>query len=214
MKIYRYLAALCCLFVLPLLLTNFVAGSDTKKKIKNDVCSASNPASICAAANNCGSASSPCSIDIKHDQGAYATATPIIPDAKSNKAFCIKVGTSVTFMSSSKNTGFVIDFGSSDPFDHEGAIMGGADRPSPLPPSIRAATPIPLARALPGLSTACAEMPTLNSSCPPTSHLSQTTVARLKTSNKLSRHSETFLRGVRTKDCDTARSGVESRRAT
>ncbi len=32
-------------------------------------------------------------------------------------------------MSSSKNTGFVIDFGSSDPFDHEGAIMGGADRP-------------------------------------------------------------------------------------
>ena len=32
-------------------------------------------------------------------------------------------------MSSSKNTGFVIDFGGSDPFDHEGAIMGGADRP-------------------------------------------------------------------------------------
>ena len=129
MKIYRYLAALCCLFVLPLLLTNFVSGSDTKKKIKGDVCSASNPASICAAANSCGSASSPCSIDIKRDQGSYATATPNIPDAKSNKAFCIKVGTSVTFMSSSKNTGFVIDFGSSDPFDHEGAIMGGADRP-------------------------------------------------------------------------------------
>jgi plastocyanin len=58
-----------------------------------------------------------------------ATATPSIPDAKSNKAFCIKVGTTVTFMSSSKNTGFVIDFGSSDPFDREGAIMGGADRP-------------------------------------------------------------------------------------
>src|SRR4029077_5437831 len=128
MKIYRYLAVLCCLFVLPLLFTNFIVGKDTKKKVKGDVCSASNPASICAAANTCGSASSPCSIDIRRSQGSYATAKPSIPDAKENKAFCIKVGTSVTFMSGSKNTGFVIDFGSSDPFDHEGAIMGGAHR--------------------------------------------------------------------------------------
>ena len=87
MTIHRYLAVLCCLFAIPLLLTNLVAGGDTKKKVKNDVCSASNPASICAAANSCGSPSSPCSIDIKRDQGSYATATPNIPDAKSNKAF-------------------------------------------------------------------------------------------------------------------------------
>jgi hypothetical protein len=129
MKIHRYLAVLCCLFLLPLLFTSFIVGKDTKKKVKGDVCSASNPASVCAAANTCGSASSPCSIDIKRSQGSYATAKPSIPDAKENKPFCIKVGTSITFMSSSKNTGFVIDFGSSDPFDHEGAIMGGADRP-------------------------------------------------------------------------------------
>jgi plastocyanin len=129
MKSYRYLAIFCCLFVLPILLTGFLDGKDTKKKLKNDVCSASNPASICAAANTCGSASSPCSIDIKRSGGSSATATSSIPDAKSNKAFCIKVGTTVNFMSSSKNTGFVIDFGSTDPFDHEGAIMGGADRP-------------------------------------------------------------------------------------
>jgi hypothetical protein len=129
MKICRYLAVLSCLFVLPLLLTSFIVGKDTKKKVKNDVCSVSNPASICSTANTCGSASSPCSIDIKRSQGTYATATPSIPDAKSNKAFCIKVGTNVIFTSSSKNTGFVIDFGSADPFDHEGAIMGGADRP-------------------------------------------------------------------------------------
>jgi len=32
-------------------------------------------------------------------------------------------------MTSSKNTGFVIDFGSTDPFNHSGAIIGGADRP-------------------------------------------------------------------------------------
>jgi plastocyanin len=129
MKIQRCLAALICLFILPLLLTSFIVGKDAQKKIKGDVCSASNPASICAPANTCGSASSPCSIDIRRSGSSYATATPSIPDAKSNKAFCIKVGTEVTFMSSSKRTGFVVDFGSNDPFDHEGTILGGADRP-------------------------------------------------------------------------------------
>jgi plastocyanin len=129
MKVSRYLVAVCSIFVLPVLLTSYIAGKDTKKKIKNDVCSASNPASICAAANTCGSPSSPCVIDIRRSQGTYATATPNIPDAKSNKAFCIKVGTTVTFSTSSKNTGFVIDFDTANPFDHDGAILGGADRP-------------------------------------------------------------------------------------
>jgi plastocyanin len=129
MKFYRYLAVLLCLFVLPFFLASLIIGKDTKKKIKGDICSTSNPAGICAAANTCGSASSPCSINIKRSGGTNATATPSIPDAKSNKAFCIKAGTTVTFMSSSKNTGFVIDFGSANPFDHEGAIIGGADRP-------------------------------------------------------------------------------------
>jgi plastocyanin len=129
MKIYRYLAALSCLFVLPLVISNFTVGKDTKKKIKNDVCSASNPASICAEANTCGSATSPCSIDIRRSQGTSATATPSITGAKSNKAFCIKTGTTVTFTGGSKNTGFVIDFGDANPFDHDGAIIGGADRP-------------------------------------------------------------------------------------
>ena len=137
-----------------------------KKKVKNDVCSASNPASICAAANTCGS-DSPCSIDIKRSQGSYATATPSIPDAKSNKAFCIKVGTTVTFTSSSKNTGFVIDFGSSDPFDHEGAIMGGADRPITFTAKHPGVT-TPLALAPPAPSTACAARATRSSLFPPT----------------------------------------------
>jgi len=55
---------------------------------------------------------------------------PNIPDAKSNQAFCIKVGTTVTFMSGSKNTGFVVDFGTANRFDHDGSIIGGADRPT------------------------------------------------------------------------------------
>ena len=129
MKVYRYLTAVGCLFALPVLLTSFIAGEGTNKKIKNDVCSASNPTSICAVTNTCGSASSPCTIDIRRSQGTYATATPNIPDAKSNKPFCIKVGTAVTFSTTSKNTGFVIDFDKANPFDHEGSIIGGADRP-------------------------------------------------------------------------------------
>jgi plastocyanin len=126
MKIYRNLVVLCCLFVLPLLLTSLIAGKDTKKKIKGDVCSASNPA-ICAAANTCGSASTSCNIQIRRN-GNSAKATPSFPDAKSNKAFCIKVGTTVIFESDSRNTGFVIDFGSENPFDHDGSIIGGSDR--------------------------------------------------------------------------------------
>ena len=129
MKVYRYLAAGCCLFVLPLLGTSFIMSQETKNKVKNDVCSASNPASICVEANTCGSVSSPCTIDIRRSGNNYATAKPSIPDAKTNKAFCIKVGTTVTFSTSSKRVGFIIDFGKDNPFDHEGSISGGADRP-------------------------------------------------------------------------------------
>ena len=121
------LALLSSLFVFPLLLNFYVTGKDTKKKIKNDVCS--NPASVCSAENTCGSAASPCSVDIRRSSGSSASATAVIAGAKPNTAFCIKTGTTVTFSSSSKDTGFVLDFGNSNPFDHQGAIIGGADRP-------------------------------------------------------------------------------------
>jgi hypothetical protein len=129
MKVYRYLATLSFLIVLPLLVTSFIAGQDSKKKVKNGVCSSSNPSSICAEPNTCGSLSSPCTIDVRRSGSNYATTKPSIPDAKTNKPFCVKVGTTVTFSTSSKNTGFVIDFGKDNPFDHEGSIIGGADRP-------------------------------------------------------------------------------------
>jgi hypothetical protein len=129
MKVYRYLATLSFLIVLPLLVTSFIVGQDSKKKVKNGVCSSSNPSSICTEPNTCGSTSSPCTIDIRRSGMNYATAKPSIPDAKANKPFCVKVGTTVTFSTSSKNTGFVIDFGKDNPFDHDGSIIGGADRP-------------------------------------------------------------------------------------
>ena len=129
MKVNRYPAPIFCLVVPTLILTSFILSQESKKTIKNDVCSASNAESICTGANTCGSVSSACTIDIRRSGGSYATAKPSFPDAKANKPFCIKVGTTVTFSTSSKNTGFVIDFGKENPFDHEGSIVGGADRP-------------------------------------------------------------------------------------
>jgi len=76
MKTYRVLAVLTSLFVLPIFLNFYVIGKDTKKKVKNDVCSASNPASICAAEITCGSASSPCSVDIRRSEGSSAKRHP------------------------------------------------------------------------------------------------------------------------------------------
>jgi len=125
MKSVSSLIAVSILLLLPLVITALAAG-DKKSKFS---CSESNPQSICRAATACGSVSTPCKIDIKRSGSTDATATPDIPDAKGNTPFCLKVGTSVTFYSSSKNTGFVIDFGPNSPFDNEGAIMGGADRP-------------------------------------------------------------------------------------
>ena len=58
-----------------------------------------------------------------------ATATPGFPKAKGNSLFCVKEGTTVTFQSSSKGTGFIVDFGPSSPFDPPDAIIGGAQKP-------------------------------------------------------------------------------------
>jgi hypothetical protein len=44
---------------------------------------------------------------------------------KSNKPFCIKAGTSVTFFSSAKDTGFIVDFGPNSPFDTQCGSSGG-----------------------------------------------------------------------------------------
>jgi hypothetical protein len=90
------------------------------------VCSESDPQGMCSASTTCGSASAPCMVDIKRTASA-ASVTPGIPGAKDNVPFCVKVGTKVTFKSSSKNVGFVLDFGPSSPFG-QGTIIGGSDR--------------------------------------------------------------------------------------
>jgi len=120
----RSVVSLAAAVLFPLFITVVFATNDQKFS-----CSESNPQSICSAATTCGSPTTPCKLDIKRGATNTATATPEIPDAKGNKPFCVKVGTSITFYTSSKDTGFVIDFGSNSPFDPGGTIMGGADRP-------------------------------------------------------------------------------------
>jgi plastocyanin len=54
---------------------------------------------------------------------------PGLPGAKNNQFFCVKAGTKITWMSSSKNTGFSIAFGTDSPFDPDDPIFGGGAKP-------------------------------------------------------------------------------------
>jgi len=91
------------------------------------VCDEADPASMCNAANTCGSASAPCTIDI-NKAGSTSNVKPGIPNAKNNQFFCIKKGTTVVWMTSNKNTGFMISFGTDSPFDPDDPIIGGANK--------------------------------------------------------------------------------------
>lgn len=134
MKTQRGVAIWCSLLVFAV---SAVAGYLSAREMNNEnnknnkyVCSESNPGSMCNAATTCGSTTSACNVGVKRSGGNSASATPNIPNAKGNAPFCLKVGTTVTWQSSSKNTGFVLDFGPSSPFDvPDGTIIGGADRP-------------------------------------------------------------------------------------
>ena len=125
MKMHRFMVR-CSLLLLPvLLLASFAAADDKKKDMSMDACSNPNPASLCTADNTCGSASTPCMVDIKRTSYS-SSATPSIPGAKGNDLFCVKTGTTVTWQSTTKNTGFLVDPGQSSPFDPPGTFMGGS----------------------------------------------------------------------------------------
>jgi hypothetical protein len=126
MTIQRSFAIWCSVLLLPLLLPNYAA-AQKKQSGSKYVCSEPNPQTMCNASNTCGSSSTPCNVEVKRTAKS-ASATPSIPNAKGNKPFCVTTGTTMTWQSSSKNTGFVVDFGPSSPFDPAGAIIGGSDR--------------------------------------------------------------------------------------
>jgi hypothetical protein len=113
--------------VLLLVLLTGMGSAQEKGHNRQSVCSAPHPESICSTSNTCGSSSTPCTVDVKRT-AASAASIASVADAKANTAFCVKSGTKVTWQSLSKETGFVIDFGSSSPFEPSGAILGGYDR--------------------------------------------------------------------------------------
>ena len=102
------------------------ATAQAQKKSKY-VCDEAQPESLCNAANTCGSASSPCTIDITRS-GTSSNVRPGISNAENNQLFCIKAGTTVVWMSSNKNNGFMVSFGTDSPFDPDTPIMGGGKK--------------------------------------------------------------------------------------
>jgi plastocyanin len=133
MKVQHRGAIFCgSLLFVTTLMAGFLVANAQQSKNNKYICSETKPGSMCTAATTCGSASSACVVDIKRKGGSSASSTPDIPNAKDNAPFCVKVGTTVTWQSASKNTGFVLDFGDSSPFETPntpGTIIGGADRP-------------------------------------------------------------------------------------
>jgi plastocyanin len=107
---------------IPLICTTALA----QKKSKY-VCDEPQPAALCTPKNICGSASAPCTADITKS-GNSSNVKPGILDAKNNQFFCIKAGTTVVWMTSSKNTGFVIFFGADSPFVPDDPITGGGNK--------------------------------------------------------------------------------------
>ena len=128
MNTARKLSISCSLLLVPLLLGGYFAAKGAREDDKNSVCSAANPQSVCSARTTCGSRSTPCVVNVK--RGSHSpSATPSIPEAKGNAPFCVKAGTTITWQSSSKSTGFILDFGENTPFESKTTITGGSKRP-------------------------------------------------------------------------------------
>jgi len=125
MKIQHHTAVSLSLVLLLFLLASTASAQSKKGKY---VCDEPNPQSLCTEANTC-SASGSCTVDIKRQGMSSATATPGFPKAKGNSLFCVKEGTTVTFQTSAKGTGFIVDFGPTSPFDPSDTIIGGAQKP-------------------------------------------------------------------------------------
>jgi hypothetical protein len=118
-----------CGLLISVLVASFLVANAQNKRDTKYVCTEGSPASVCNVSNRCGSNSEPCVVDLRRKGGTSATVTPATSNAKANTPFCVKVGTTVTWRSSAKNTGFILDFGPASPFDTDGAIIGGSDRP-------------------------------------------------------------------------------------
>jgi hypothetical protein len=80
MRVQHRVAIWCgSLLFLGMLMAGFLAANAQKGKNNKYICSETNPGSMCTAATTCGSASSPCVVNIKRRGGTSATSTPDIP---------------------------------------------------------------------------------------------------------------------------------------
>ena len=126
MKIKQQSTIWNALFLLSFVILLSCSTAQAQKKSKY-VCDETQPENMCSAANTCGSASSPCTIDITRSASS-ANVKPGIPNAKNNQFFCVKAGTTVVWMSSNKNNGFMVSFGTDSPFDPDDPIIGGGKK--------------------------------------------------------------------------------------
>ena len=126
MKIQRQFNMWSALLLLSCIVQLNCATAQAQKQSKY-LCDEKQPESMCNAANTCGSVSSPCTIDITRSASS-ANVKPGIRNARNNQFFCIKAGTTVVWMSSNKNNGFMVSFGTDSPFDPDNPIMGGGKK--------------------------------------------------------------------------------------
>src|SRR5215831_3886968 len=126
MRIHRCCAISFTSLWLPLVMLMALATAQAQKGSKY-ACSEPDPASLCTAANTCGSTSIPCSVDVKRTANA-ASATPSIAGAKGNSTFCVASGTTVVWKSDTKHQGFIVDMGPTSPFDPPDDIVGGSNK--------------------------------------------------------------------------------------
>ncbi len=126
MTIQRQFNSWSALLLLSFIVLLSSATAQAQKKSKY-VCDEEQPESMCNAANTCGSPSSVCTIDITRGADS-ANVKPGVPNAKNNQLFCIKAGTTVVWMSSNKNNGFMVSFGTDSPFDPDDPIRGGGKK--------------------------------------------------------------------------------------
>jgi hypothetical protein len=114
--------------VLLLVLTGYTVAKD--KKSKTAYCSNPHPEQLCTAVNTCGANGSPCLLEVKRvGGGTEASVTPNIANFPKDSVLCIQTDANVTWQGAGKNTGVMVDFGNSSPFEPSGTIMGGSDRP-------------------------------------------------------------------------------------
>jgi hypothetical protein len=128
MKLKPFRVIVCCLLVL---LLSAVTGHMMAKtnKAKPSICSNPHPEQLCTAKNTCGT-NGPCLLEVNRVvSGNGVSVKPNIEDFPKDAVLCIQAGASVTWQGAGKNTGVMVDFGNTSPFDPSGTIMAGSDRP-------------------------------------------------------------------------------------